>query len=86
MKAIGWNCRGICNASTVRALKTQIRARHPEVIFLLETKASELKMHSVVKSLGFYGHHVVGARGKRGGICMLWPNAVTIKVMNRMLR
>ncbi len=81
MNAIGWNCQGTYNASTVRALRTKIRARHPEVIFLSETKAGELKMQSVVKSLGFSRNHVVGARGKRGGICMLWSYAVTAKVM-----
>ena len=38
MRTLEWNCRGICNASTTRALKAQIRKTKPNVIFLCEMK------------------------------------------------
>ena len=40
MRALSWNYRGICNASTVRALRAQNRGHKPDIIFLCETKAN----------------------------------------------
>jgi exonuclease III len=53
MRALGWNCCGICNTSTVRALRAHIKGFHPEVIFLSETKAKEDSMDKVMKAIGF---------------------------------
>ena len=35
MRALGWNCRGIYNASTVRALRAQNRGHKPNIIFFV---------------------------------------------------
>ena len=35
MRALGWNCRGIYNASTVRALKAQNRGHKPNIFFFV---------------------------------------------------
>lgn len=53
MKVLGWNCRGICNAATVKALKPQINGNSPDVIFLSETKASASRMVNVMNSIKF---------------------------------
>uniref|UniRef100_A0A2N9FV45 Reverse transcriptase domain-containing protein n=1 Tax=Fagus sylvatica TaxID=28930 RepID=A0A2N9FV45_FAGSY len=81
MRILGWNCRGICNASTVRALKAQIRGWHPSVLFLCETKASVVWMNVVAKLIGFQNLVVLGPKGRVGGICMLWSNKVDIEVL-----
>ena len=39
MKILDWNCQGICNDSTVRALKAQIKGTRLDILFLSETKA-----------------------------------------------
>ena len=51
MKSLGWKCRGICNASTARALLELIRAHHPEVHFLYEKLVRV--MQKVGNSVGF---------------------------------
>ena len=38
MKLLGQNCRGICNASIVRAFKAQIKGVRPDLIFFLKQK------------------------------------------------
>ena len=81
MKILGWNCRGICNASTARALRATIRVHNPDVVFLCETKASEEKIVGLACSMGFPGHIVVGAQGKAGGICMFWSNTLDVEVL-----
>lgn len=65
----------------VRSLKAHIGMVHPEVIFLCETKASEERMLKVIKSLVFSDHLIFGAKGRSGDICMMWSNALKIKML-----
>nr|POE60828.1 hypothetical protein CFP56_39840 [Quercus suber] len=67
MKVLGWNCCGIYNATTVRALKAQINENSPDVIFLCETKASASRMVNVMNSIKFSDMCVVEAKGSAGG-------------------
>ena len=61
MRILGWNCRGICNTSTVQALKALVKGHHPQVIFLCETKASESCLLKIAGLLGFSEHLIVAA-------------------------
>jgi exonuclease III len=70
MKILGWNYRGICNTSTVRALKALVKGHRPEIIFLCETKASESRLVKIAGSLGFSEHLIVAAQGRSGGVCL----------------
>ncbi|XP_075649651.1 uncharacterized protein LOC142620111 [Castanea sativa] len=79
MKLIGWNCRGICHALTVRAFKAQIKGARPDLIFLSETKASASRMDFVRNSIKFDHMFVVEEKGKAGGLCMLWKDGMSVK-------
>jgi hypothetical protein len=81
MKLLGWNCRGICNTSTVRALKALVKGHCPQVIFLCETKASESRLQSIAISLGFTEHLIVAAQGSSGGVCLLWNLNLSVEVL-----
>uniref|UniRef100_A0A2N9GNN9 Reverse transcriptase domain-containing protein n=1 Tax=Fagus sylvatica TaxID=28930 RepID=A0A2N9GNN9_FAGSY len=81
MKALGWNCRGICNTSTVRALRAHLKGHHPEIIFLSETKADEVRMEKVRKSIGFTDMKVISSNGRAGGLCMMWLDSVKVNVI-----
>ena len=70
MRILGWNCRGICHSSTVRALGAQIKEAKPNVVFLSETKANECRMKFVKIFIKFDNKIVVEARGSVGG-CVL---------------
>ena len=81
MRALSWNCRGICNASTVRALKAQIKGEWPDIIFLCETKATYNRMKVVMEKLRFSNRFVIDAKGTAGGLTMMWKSNHIIKVL-----
>ena len=84
MKLLGWNCRGICNTSTVRALKALVGGHSPEVVvFLCETKASTAKMELVKRKLHFDEFCCVEAVGWAGGLCLFWQKHVDLQVTYR---
>jgi exonuclease III len=64
MKILGWNCRGICNSSIVRALRALIKSQCPQIVFLCETKAKDSQLKKIASLLGFSEHLPVTARGK----------------------
>ena len=82
MRTLGWNCWGICNASTVSALKAQIRGCNPMILFLSETKANEKRMKKVANLIGFPNFIAISPKGRTGGICLLWANEVDVKFWN----
>lgn len=79
MRLLGWNYRGIYNASTIRALRAQIKRAKPDFIFLSETKALFSRMDSIRRSINFDHLLVVEAKGKAGGLCMMWKSGWTVK-------
>ena len=81
MKILGWNCWGICNASTARTLRATIRAQSPDFIFLCETKVNDDRLKILAASIGFFGHLIVKAKGKAGGVCLLWSDALDVEVL-----
>ncbi|MCI76476.1 hypothetical protein A2U01_0097746, partial [Trifolium medium] len=42
MKVMSWNCQGLGNPRTVRALQKLLANNHPDIIFLTETKLSHI--------------------------------------------
>ena len=80
MKIFGWNCRDICNALTVNALRASIKVHNPDIIFLSETKASKHRINRVASLLGFPNYICVEAFGKLGGICLFWPQHIQVEV------
>ena len=79
MKLLGWNYQDICNASTVRALKAQIKGVRPDLVFLSETKALVSRMDFAKSSIGFDNMLVVEAKGKEGGLYVLWKEGISVK-------
>ena len=78
MKVLGWNYRGICNATTIKALKAQIKGNSPDIIFLSETKATKARMKKVLFSLKFADMCVVEAKGIADGLCVMWKASLSI--------
>jgi exonuclease III len=82
MRILGWNCRGICNASTARALRATIRAQNPDFVFLCETKVfDDDRLKKLAVSIGFSEQLIVNAKGKAGGVCLLWSSALDVEVL-----
>lgn len=80
MRILGWNYRGICNASTIRALEAQIRKTKSDIIFLCETKANvdHIELKGNIRS---FDKEVVEAKGRAKGLCLLWRSDVNVEVI-----
>uniref|UniRef100_A0A803PN17 Endonuclease/exonuclease/phosphatase domain-containing protein n=1 Tax=Cannabis sativa TaxID=3483 RepID=A0A803PN17_CANSA len=72
MRGIAWNCRGLGQTSTVRELKSLIRARSPDFVFLTELKVDAAPLVRLLKSMHFYFNIFVPPVGTAGGIILLW--------------
>ena len=82
MRILGWNCQGICNASTARALRATIRAQNPDFVFLCETKVfDDDRLKKLAVSIGFSEQLIVNAKGKASGVCLLWSSALDVEVL-----
>jgi exonuclease III len=90
MKVLSWNCQGLGNPRTVRALPKLIAQNHPDIIFLMETKLHNITDKFKAKFAVSYNIFSIdcilnGDRGRSGGIIMLWNHCtchVDIKDVN----
>ncbi|XP_045797508.1 uncharacterized protein LOC123891638 [Trifolium pratense] len=76
---MAWNCQGLGNPRTVRALRKLIANNKPDIIFLMETKLHNISpqfTNNFAASYSFY--HVDctlnGDKGRSGGLILLWNN------------
>jgi exonuclease III len=79
MKIMSWNCQGLGNPRTVRALQKLIAANHPDIIFLMETKKHNINKQFQAKFAASYSFFSIdctvnGVKGKSGGLILLWNN------------
>ncbi|XP_023878160.1 uncharacterized protein LOC111990605 [Quercus suber] len=79
LRILGWNCRGICNVVTIRALGAQIKGARLDVVFLSKTKADKNRMDYVKKFVKFDYSCVVEAKGYAGGLYSMWKNGLAKK-------
>jgi exonuclease III len=89
MKVLSWNCQGLGNPKTVRALKKLIAFNHPDIIFLMETKTQHVQSHFKDKFAASYSFIsfdciVNGTTGRSGGIMMLWDPCTCVIDINKM--
>ncbi|KAK9938271.1 hypothetical protein M0R45_015021 [Rubus argutus] len=69
MDILSWNCRGICNDTTTRALKDLISQTRPSIVFLCETKISKNDdFTKLQRQLGLPNVAVVLSVGASGGL------------------
>jgi exonuclease III len=76
MKLLSWNCKGLGNPRTVRALKKLIANNHPDIIFLMDTKLNNIPARFKDKFAASYSFYSIDCssnwgRGKSGGIILL---------------
>lgn len=85
MKIIGWNCRGLHKAATVRALLDIQKRRAADVIFLSETHLEEWAAESLKRRLKMDHKEVVESDGRSGGLLLLWKKEVVISLRHKTL-
>lgn len=81
LRIIYWNCRGLGNADTVRAVRCLCQANHPNCLFLMETKGNGVKFKRLGHKLGFHYENFVDAKGTTGGLALFWKNDCDLEVV-----
>ncbi|KAM1259231.1 hypothetical protein FF1_038662 [Malus domestica] len=84
MNALCWNCQGLGDSRVVQALLELIQHHHPLVVFLCETKCSDVAMVQKQRSLGFDKSFSVSSNGRSGGLLVLWMDEVVIDVISSL--
>jgi exonuclease III len=83
MKIISWNCQGLGNPKTVRALRKLISTHQPDLLFLMETKLLENQYHFLNFYKDTYSAHTINCSisggGRAGGLAAIW-NHCTINL------
>ena len=84
MSTMAWNCRGLGNQRTVRAIEKVVSSEDPSFIFLMETKLVVSEMDGIKDGLKGSQGLVVPCKGRSGGLALLWmPNLSPTATLTR---
>ena len=82
MRALGWNCRGLGNPRSVRALRNLVQQWDPDFVFLSETKLKKRSMEKKKMSVGFINGLIIPSHGRSGGLTFLWKKEISVDVQS----
>ena len=80
MNCLSWNCRGIGNSRTVRALHNLVQQYNPNIVFLMETKIGAKRMVKVRERIGLPNGLILPSEGKSGGMALLWAGDLDVEI------
>ena len=80
MNSLSWNCRGLGNPRSVRALHDMVRRWKPQIVFLMETKSKIKRMERIKNIIGFANGLTVPSSGRSGGLAMFWTREVNLDI------
>ena len=66
MSTMAWNCKGLGNQHTVRALENVVSSEDPSFIFFMETKLVVSEMDGIKEGLNHSQGLVVPCKGRSG--------------------
>jgi exonuclease III len=87
MKILSWNCQGLGNPRTVRALKKLLDSHSPDLIFIMETKLVNSNFQFITNHFESYSARSVNCTtsggGKAGGTALIWNHCtIMIDIIN----
>ena len=82
MNAVSWNCRGLGNLRTVKALKRALKKKAPICVFLMETKLTTEQLNDMKQNWEYNQGLVVSCDGLKGGLALLWKPTTQVHVQN----
>ncbi|XP_026395991.1 uncharacterized protein LOC113290621 [Papaver somniferum] len=80
---MAWNCWGLGNPPTIRALKTFLRGIDPSILFLFETKMSEKVSLQRISQFAFQNHCIVASMRRSGGLWLLSKDDLNIEIVSQ---
>ncbi|XP_075645099.1 uncharacterized protein LOC142616097 [Castanea sativa] len=85
MIALGWNCRGLGNLRSVRALREIVQRWDPNIVFLSEMKLNKKGMEKIKGKVGFSNGLIIPKSDKSGGLAMLWKKDIKLDYIDAMV-
>lgn len=82
MKTLSWNCQGLGNPQKIWELNCLVKIKLPSIIFLMETKSSEVQMEKIKSRIGAKYCFLVNLVGSKGGLAMLWFKETDLEIIN----
>lgn len=81
MKLISWNMRGLNSPSKHQMLKTMIQLEKPAIVFLQETKSTNVFLEKILRKAWPGSRSVsVDGLGASGGLAIVWnPQSITLQ-------
>jgi hypothetical protein len=80
MNCLGWNCRVVEGASTVRELAYLSQSLRPKLVFLCETRHDKNKVRRLRHRLGLKGFADFSSVGQSGGLALFWNESLLVEV------
>ena len=80
MSLLSWNCRGLRNRRTVRALVKVINKQDPNIVFLMETKFGLDWMIMVRDWCKYKNGLIVPSRESSGGLALFWKQEIRLDI------
>ena len=80
MNLMSWNCRGLGNLQTVKALEKAINKEEPIIVFLMETKSNREWMNYVKDRCKMKHGLIIPSEGKSGGLALMWREGIKVDV------
>lgn len=81
MKILSWNCRELGHPDSVLYLKSVIRQKQSDCMFLIETKVNKAKMDQKCRSLNFKNLLILEAMRIAGEIALMWIEETNIECL-----
>ncbi|KAF8411685.1 hypothetical protein HHK36_004243 [Tetracentron sinense] len=82
MRLLSWNCRGLGNPWSIRALHQLVKEKDPSVLFLMETKTDVRRMTEIKLKMGFQHALVIPSIGRSGELSLIWKDNVELTIQN----
>jgi hypothetical protein len=86
MNVLCWNCRGTGLSRIVQELSALVRAHSPGLVFLCETRNSEVRVANLRWRLGLKNCIAIDSDGRSGGLALFWHESIEVKLMEKNLR
>ena len=80
MRLFSWNCQGLGNPWTVRALHNLVKMKVPQFLFLCEIRQDSICVEGVRCRLGFKGGFNAPRSGGGGGLALFWDDSVQVVI------
>ena len=80
MIPFSWNCRGLGNPRSIKALHVMVQRWKPDIVFLMETKSKVKHMERIKNRVGFANGLIVPSRGRNGGVALFWTREINLEI------